>query len=88
MCMSEFQLTLSKFSESLMTLRQKTLQSIQLSTELDKRATVRKCLDEVTVLSQYFRLLCYKAILCKYVCNCQILIFFPHALCHLFKSQL
>jgi len=51
MCMSEFQLTLSKFSESLMTLRQKTLQGIQLSTELDKRATVRKCLDEVTGIS-------------------------------------
>lgn len=51
MCMSEFQLSLSKFSECLMSLRQKTLQGIQLSTELDKRAAVRKCLDEVTGLS-------------------------------------
>ncbi|XP_076104056.1 uncharacterized protein LOC143072834 isoform X1 [Mytilus galloprovincialis] len=51
MCMSEFQLSLSKFSESLMSLRQKTLQGIQLSTELDKRSAVRKCLDEVTGIS-------------------------------------
>lgn len=53
MCMSEFQLSLSKFSESLMSLRQKTLQGIQLSTELDKRSTVRKCLDEVTGISPH-----------------------------------
>ncbi|XP_061197776.1 catenin alpha-2-like [Saccostrea echinata] len=45
---SELQLEISRFSEKLVKLRQRVQNSIQLSTNLEKRAAVRKSLDQVT----------------------------------------
>jgi len=46
--MAECQEEISRFSQKLVTLRQKTLQGIQLSTEIEHRSSVRKCLDSIT----------------------------------------
>nr|XP_022344861.1 uncharacterized protein LOC111137616 isoform X2 [Crassostrea virginica] len=45
---SELQLEISRFSEKLVKLRQRIQSNIQLSTNLEKRAAVRSCLDRVT----------------------------------------
>ena len=49
--LSELNLHLSQLSEGLVKLRQKTLSGIQLSTDIEKRSMVRKCLDQLTELS-------------------------------------
>lgn len=45
---SELQLEISRFSEKLVKMRQRVQSCIQLSTNLEKRAAVRRCLDQVT----------------------------------------
>lgn len=45
---SELQLEISRFSEKLVKVRQRVQSCIQLSTNLEKRAAVRRCLDQVT----------------------------------------
>lgn len=45
---SELQLEISRFSEKLVKMRQRVQSCIQLSTNLEKRVAVRRCLDQVT----------------------------------------
>ncbi|KAK3084101.1 hypothetical protein FSP39_008190 [Pinctada imbricata] len=48
LCISDLNAQISLFSENLVKMRQKTLSGIQLSTDLEKRSMVRKCLDQLT----------------------------------------
>lgn len=45
---SELHLEVSRFSDKLVKLRKRVQSNIQLSTHLEKRAAVRRCLDQVT----------------------------------------
>ncbi|OWF53522.1 uncharacterized protein LOC110446295 isoform X2 [Mizuhopecten yessoensis] len=46
--MADCQDQISSFSRGMVTLRQKTLQGIQLSTDVSKRSAIRKSLDDIT----------------------------------------
>ena len=46
--LSEFQLHVSQFSESMMAVRQRVLQGIQTSSDLENCAAVRRSLDSIT----------------------------------------